>query len=99
MAYRFSWLVLTALASSSAEAGVYKCLGSGGKVIYSSEPCEAVGARKEKTLGKAVLKGNEIRMRPRPPQGDGSPPEFGSGSSFKGAVPENGGRGDPRKRD
>jgi len=80
-----------------AQAGVFKCKGPAGNVIYSNEPCENVGAKKDKALNKAVLQGNQMRMRPRPAQGDGSAPEFGSGSSYQGAAPSRGGAGDPRK--
>lgn len=79
-----------------AEAGLFKCKGPGGKIIYSDEPCETQGARKEKAMSKAELQGNQMRMRPRPAQGDGSAPEFGSGSNFQGNAPSKGGKGDPR---
>lgn len=88
--------VTLALSATAAQAGVYKCKGPGGKVIYSNEPCEAVGAQQEKKLSKATLQPNQMRMRPRPPQGDGSAPQFGSGSGFQGSAPQ-GGAGDPRK--
>ena len=57
-------------------------------MIYSDAPCKTVGAREEKTLSRAELRDNQMRMRPRPPQGDGTAPEFGGGSSFKGAAPD-----------
>jgi hypothetical protein len=82
-----------------AEAGLVKCKGPGGAVIYSDEPCSAVGGREEKAFKKSELRGNEMRMRPRPPQGDGTAPEFGGGSSFKGAAPtkSSGPRPEPAK--
>lgn len=76
------------LAALPAHAALVKCKGAGGAVIYSDEPCKAVGAKEEKTLSRADLRGNRMRMRPRPPQGDGTAPEFGAGSSFKGAAPD-----------
>ncbi len=72
----------------AAEAGLVKCKGPGGTVIYSDEPCAKVGGREEKAFKKSELRGNEMRMRPRPPQGDGTAPEFGGGSNFKGAAPD-----------
>lgn len=97
---RFPCVAIAATAlligSPLAQAGVYKCKGTGGKVIYSNEPCENVGAKKEKSLGKAELQGNQMRMRPRPTNPDAVPAESGSGSSFKGTAPAGGG-GDPRK--
>ena len=88
---------LACLAVAPAEARLFKCKAPDGKIIYSDEPCEKQGARKEKAMSKAELQGNQMRMRPRPPQGDGSPPEFGSGSSYQGNAPSKGGAGDPRK--
>lgn len=87
---------LTGLAAAPAEAGLFKCKSSDGTVIYSDEPCEKQGARKEKAMSKAEMQGNQMRMRPRPPQGDGSAPQFGSGSSYRGNAPSKGGTGDPR---
>lgn len=84
------------LALALAHAGVYKCKGPAGKIIYSNEPCENVGATKEKSLGKNELQGNQMRMRPRPTNPDAAPGEMGTGSSFKGNAPSGGG-GDPRK--
>lgn len=81
-------LAVLLFAALPAHAGLYKCKGAGGAVIYSDEPCKSVGAREEKTLSRADLRGNRMRMRPRPPQGDGTAPEFGGGSSFKGAAPD-----------
>lgn len=90
-------MALAALvAVTPAEAKLYKCKAPGGKIIYSDEPCEKVGGRKEKSFSKAELKGNQMRMRPRPSQGDGEGAEFGSGSNFQGAAPK-GGAGDPRQ--
>ncbi|MFO1319331.1 MAG: DUF4124 domain-containing protein [Burkholderiales bacterium] len=85
------------LAAPLAQAGVFKCKGAAGKVIYSNEPCESVGAKKEKSLGKAELQSNQMRMRPRPANPEAAPGDMGSGSSFKGNAPAGGGGGDPRK--
>ena len=85
---RSTALAALLLAARPAHAGLYKCKGAGGAVIYSDAPCKTVGAREEKTLSRAELRGNQMRMRPRPPQGDGTAPEFGGGSSFKGAAPD-----------
>lgn len=88
---RFSQAALAAVFIAvvpAAEAGLVKCKGPGGAVIYSDEPCAAVGGREEKSFKKSELRGNAMRMRPRPPQGDGTAPEFGGGSSFKGAAPD-----------
>jgi hypothetical protein len=89
--HRFPQTALAAVVlavAPAAHAGLHKCKGPGGSIIYSDEPCAKVGGREEKTFTKSELRGNAMRMRPRPPQGDGSAPEFGGGSSFKGAAPE-----------
>lgn len=89
MKFPLAAITVVVLASTPvAEAALHKCKGPGGAVIYSDEPCSNVGGREEKTFKKSELRGNEMRMRPRPPQGDGTAPEFGGGSNFKGAAPE-----------
>lgn len=80
---------------SPAQAGLVKCKGVDGKVIYSDEPCKDVGGREEKKFSRTELKGNQMRMRPRPAQGDGSAPEFGSGSNYQGAAPDKAGGARP----
>jgi uncharacterized protein YaiL (DUF2058 family) len=39
--FRFAPLVIALLAASGAQAQVYKCIDSAGKVIYSQNPCPA----------------------------------------------------------
>jgi hypothetical protein len=69
-------LLLAALlccAASPAAAGVFKCKGPGGEVIYSNEPCAEVGAKTERKLRRDELRSNSVRMpsepvkRERPP--------------------------------
>jgi len=69
------------------QAAVFKCRGADSAVIYSNEPCEAQGARKDRTLGKADLQANRMRMRPRPSQAQEGEAQFGSGSAYQGQVP------------
>jgi hypothetical protein len=79
-------------------AGVFKCRGADGAVIYSNEPCEAQGARKDRTLGKADLQANRMRMRPRPSQAQEGEAQFGSGSAYQGQVPFKDRAGGPPQR-
>lgn len=69
-------LLLAALlscATAPAVAGVFKCKGAGGEVIYSNEPCAEVGAKTERKLRRDELRSNTVRMpsepvkRERPP--------------------------------
>jgi hypothetical protein len=76
-----------ALIPMSSHSAVFKCRGADGATIYSNEPCEAQGARKDRTLGKVDLQGNRMRMRPRPGQTQEGEPQFGSGSGYQGQVP------------
>lgn len=89
-------LLFAAAASTPVQAKLFKCKGPDGKVTYSDESCDKVGAKREKTFSRAELKGNRMRMRPRPGQGGGAAPEFGSGSNYHGEAPQ-GGAGDPRR--
>ena len=76
-----------ALIPLSSHAAVFKCRGADGATIYSNEPCEAQGSRTDRTLGKADLQANRVRMRPRPGQTREGEPQFGSGSGYQGQVP------------
>lgn len=51
-------------------AGVYRCAGADGKVLYSNEPCEEQGAKTAKTFKKSELKPNTVRMPKAPPTED-----------------------------
>lgn len=74
---------------NTATAGVFKCKDKNGDVMYSSEPCEKQGAKQQKELSKAELQSNQMRMRPRPDQGNG-PADFSQGqnSNYQGAAPD-----------
>jgi hypothetical protein len=62
--------VLAATLPIHAQAGVYRCAGADGKVLYSNEPCEEQGAKTAKTFKKSELKPNTVKMPKAPP-----PPE------------------------
>lgn len=65
-----SLVVLAATLPMQAQAGVYKCAGADGRVLYSNEPCEDQGAKTAKTFKKSELKPNTVKMPKAPP-----PPE------------------------
>jgi len=87
-----------ALIPITSHCAVFKCRGADGATIYSNEPCEAQGARKDRTLGKADLHANSMRMRPRPGQAQEGEPQFGSGSGYQGQVPLKDRAGGPPQR-
>jgi hypothetical protein len=62
--------VLAAALPIHAHAGVYKCAGADGKVLYSNEPCEEQGAKTAKTFRKSELKPNTVKMPKAPPPPD-----------------------------
>jgi hypothetical protein len=64
-----------------AEAGVYRCNGPDGKVLYSNEPCEAQGAKTAKTFKKSELRPNTVKMPKAPP-----PPEDDTAAAGGGLV-------------
>lgn len=66
-----SLAVLASTVPTQAQAGVYKCAGADGKVLYSNEPCEEQGAKTAKTFKKSELKPNTVKMPKAPPP----PPE------------------------
>lgn len=55
------------LSVPAAQAGVYRCTGADGKVLYSNEPCEEQGAKTAKTFKKSELKPNSVKMPKAPP--------------------------------
>lgn len=59
--------VLAVALPLQAQAGVYRCAGADGKVLYSNEPCEAQGAKTAKTFKKSELKPNTVKMPKAPP--------------------------------
>jgi len=65
-----SLVILAAALPTQAQAGVYKCAGADGRVLYSNEPCEDQGAKTAKTFKKSELKPNTVKMPKAPP-----PPE------------------------
>lgn len=78
-----------ALCCAPAFAGVYKCKDANGDVIYSNTPCDKQGAKQQKELSKSELQSNQMRMRPRPDQGNGAATfEGGQNSNYQGAAPD-----------
>ncbi len=55
------------LPTAPVQAGVYKCAGADGKVLYSNEPCEGQGARTAKTFSRKELRPNTVKMPKAPP--------------------------------
>jgi hypothetical protein len=53
--------------ATGAEAGVYRCTDTSGKVLYSNEPCEDQGARTAKTFSRKELRPNSVRLPKAPP--------------------------------
>ena len=54
------------LFAASAQAGVYRCAGADGKVLYSNEPCEGQGAKTAKTFTRKELRPNTVKMPKAP---------------------------------
>lgn len=50
-----------------AHAGVYRCAGADGKVLYSNAPCEDQGAKTAKTFSRNELRPNTVKMPKAPP--------------------------------
>lgn len=71
------------LSTGPAAAGVFKCKGTAGEVIYSNEPCAEVGAKTERKLRRDELRSNAVRMpsdpvkRERPPGAAAQTPDSG----------------------
>lgn len=64
---RFVTVITILLSAASAQAGVYRCTGADGKVLYSNEPCEGQGAKTAKTFSRKELRPNTVKMPKAPP--------------------------------
>lgn len=65
--FRTCALLLAAVASGAAEAGVYRCTDANGNTLYSNSPCEGQGAKTAKAFKKEELKPNSVKMPKAPP--------------------------------
>lgn len=64
---RLAIAVAILLPAAPVQAGVYKCAGADGKVLYSNEPCEGQGAKTAKTFSRKELRPNTVKMPKAPP--------------------------------
>jgi hypothetical protein len=77
---RIALLAVAFLVVSSAQAQVYKCVDSGGKTVYSQNPCPA--NMKSGTMSRGV------RPAPAAPPADSSADKAAKGDAAKSAAPK-----------
>lgn len=64
---RLATAIAILMSAAPAQAGVYRCAGADGKVLYSNEPCEGQGAKTAKTFSRKELRPNTVKMPKAPP--------------------------------